>query len=313
MLELHSACHELPLRAFQDHALTRLSSIVAFDSALIATGTVIDGIPDAHDFYLHRQTPELMMSWETVKHLDRVSMITTSNPGHTMIFAAATTYEGLPEILAHCARFGITHLLSTAVIDQRAGSFVVLSLYRADADHPYAEAERAAVEVLVPHLVESVRQSRLDDLRRATHVSMDHTPATAMVNRMAVVLEAEPRLIELFSQSFPDWTGPRLPTPLTSLADATTPIRRLFGRLMVSVDPADDLVLMRVRTALPIDTLTDREREVAQLVASGDSTKEIAARLGIAVNTVRVHVTRVYAKLGVVNKAELASMLAGLE
>ena len=36
----------------------------------------------------------------------------------------------------------------------------------------------------------------------------------------------------------------------------------------------------------------------------------IAEKLAIAANTVRVHVGRIYEKLGVANKAELASMMA---
>jgi DNA-binding CsgD family transcriptional regulator len=189
----------------------------------------------------------------------------------------------------------------------------VISLYRADRAAPYSERDRATMELLVPHLVASMRQARLDDLRRATHVHLAHAPAAAIVNRRGIVLEAEPRFIDMLTQQYPDFHGPSLPTPLAFLGDVTEPVKRVIGRLRVRADVAADLVLVHARAALPIDTLTDREREVASSFASGLSTKEIAEALGIATNTVRVHVTRIYAKLGVMNKAELASMLAGLD
>jgi DNA-binding NarL/FixJ family response regulator len=48
----------------------------------------------------------------------------------------------------------------------------------------------------------------------------------------------------------------------------------------------------------PGEALTPRETEVLQLIAEGLSTKEIAAKLGLAVNTVRVHRSNLMSKLG---------------
>lgn len=53
--------------------------------------------------------------------------------------------------------------------------------------------------------------------------------------------------------------------------------------------------------------LTEREREVSQLMLGGSSTKEIARRLAISVETVRVHKKHLYAKLGINTQAELFS------
>lgn len=56
--------------------------------------------------------------------------------------------------------------------------------------------------------------------------------------------------------------------------------------------------------------LTRREREVAQLAADGVPRKEMADRLFVGVRTVDSHLVRIYAKLGVRNRAELADALA---
>ncbi len=57
--------------------------------------------------------------------------------------------------------------------------------------------------------------------------------------------------------------------------------------------------------------LTKREREVAVLAATGITSKDIADRLFVSVRTVDNHLGRVYDKLGISSRAELAVILAG--
>jgi FixJ family two-component response regulator len=54
-----------------------------------------------------------------------------------------------------------------------------------------------------------------------------------------------------------------------------------------------------------LDTLTDREREVLELVVAGKLNKQIADGLGISVKTVEVHRARVMEKMAVGSVAEL--------
>ena len=63
--------------------------------------------------------------------------------------------------------------------------------------------------------------------------------------------------------------------------------------------------LQRSAEAAKLAVLTAREREVLEQAAQGLHAKEIAARLGISPRTVEVHKTRIMAKLGVRNVAEL--------
>jgi DNA-binding NarL/FixJ family response regulator len=51
--------------------------------------------------------------------------------------------------------------------------------------------------------------------------------------------------------------------------------------------------------------LTDREMEVARLIAQGYSNKEIASSLGISVKTVETHKARIMEKLGIESRVEL--------
>ena len=53
--------------------------------------------------------------------------------------------------------------------------------------------------------------------------------------------------------------------------------------------------------------LSDREVDIARSVARGRTNQEIAAELFISLSTVKTHITRIQAKLGVRNRVEIAA------
>jgi ATP/maltotriose-dependent transcriptional regulator MalT len=57
-------------------------------------------------------------------------------------------------------------------------------------------------------------------------------------------------------------------------------------------------------------TLSEREQAIADLVAAGRTNKQVAATLFLAEKTVEHHLSRIYAKLGVRSRVELAGRLA---
>lgn len=68
-------------------------------------------------------------------------------------------------------------------------------------------------------------------------------------------------------------------------------------------DPEQD---RRAAARACLDTLTDREREVALAVGRGLSNAEIAATLYMSIATVKGHVSHVFDKLGVDNRVQVA-------
>jgi two-component system, NarL family, response regulator LiaR len=62
----------------------------------------------------------------------------------------------------------------------------------------------------------------------------------------------------------------------------------------------------QVARAAPRERLTRREQEVLELIARGRSNKRIALELGISEKTVKAHVGRLLAKLGVADRTQAA-------
>lgn len=61
--------------------------------------------------------------------------------------------------------------------------------------------------------------------------------------------------------------------------------------------------------AVRVDSLTLREREVAELLAAGECNKTIARKLSISDKTVQVHRHNAMEKLGVHSTAEIARLI----
>ena len=60
---------------------------------------------------------------------------------------------------------------------------------------------------------------------------------------------------------------------------------------------------------MPVDQnlpLTERQRQIILVLAEGITNKEIGRRLGLTEGTVKVHLHRIYRKLGIANRTVLA-------
>jgi two-component system response regulator DctR len=86
----------------------------------------------------------------------------------------------------------------------------------------------------------------------------------------------------------------------------------LVDRVEQALDrSAEVLAQHRVRRELQqrLDSLTERERDVMDLVIAGLPNKLVADQLNISVRTVEVHRSRVFDKMGVKSAVELANVL----
>ena len=94
----------------------------------------------------------------------------------------------------------------------------------------------------------------------------------------------------------------------TTLEDATARFEHLGAPLWAEQARAE-LARIGGRTASGGE-LTEAERRIAELVAEGQTNREVAAALFLTEHSVETALTRVYRKLGVRSRAELAHLLA---
>ena len=89
-----------------------------------------------------------------------------------------------------------------------------------------------------------------------------------------------------------------------SLAELIHSIKQVhMGQVLFAPDQLVNL-LTRPHSARLTQPLAPREAEVLQVLATGVSTEEAAAKLGISVHTLRTHVKKAITKLGVRSKLE---------
>ncbi|MFC8596354.1 helix-turn-helix transcriptional regulator [Streptomyces atroolivaceus] len=83
-----------------------------------------------------------------------------------------------------------------------------------------------------------------------------------------------------------------------------TPLENSLGRGCHALLPAP------IPAVTGLEVLTDREREVARFAGTGRRTREIAEALRLSPRTVEVHLSRIYRKLEIGSRAELARLMA---
>jgi two-component system, NarL family, response regulator LiaR len=80
------------------------------------------------------------------------------------------------------------------------------------------------------------------------------------------------------------------------------------GRSMLAQEASAALVQTIQQRQAPEFDLTDREREVLQLLGRGLSNAQITEQLGISRATVKFHIAGIFSKLGVTSRAEVIAL-----
>jgi LuxR family maltose regulon positive regulatory protein len=216
----------------------------------------------------------------------------------------------------------VFHLLTEArlLLRQTAhtGSTDSLNRLKILLDEELATAEangwtRDVIEILI---LRSLTQA-IADRPEAANADLIHAlTLTGPERYIRLFLDEGEPLRRLLQQVNPTSTSPELLTELRaafigqnheSRQDATSLGRERVEVVSPPAGPAS------TNTAALIEPLTDREIELLQLVAAGQSNQEIAQQLFLAVGTVKKHLNNIFGKLGVSSRTQAAARARELE
>jgi DNA-binding NarL/FixJ family response regulator len=113
-----------------------------------------------------------------------------------------------------------------------------------------------------------------------------------------------PAIIVLTAYDYPQYVDAALHLGAAGFVLKTAPLAELLEAIR---RVAAGGLAFTVRPASPSLRLTPREHEVVRLVADGRSNDEIGATLGIGTKTVETHLARLFERVGVGSRTELAT------
>ncbi len=290
---------------FRAWGLRQLRKAIPFDAALWGSGTVktmrfhtVELVGVGREFAdslesTHRINPILP---HILKSLDSPVDMSDAMPDRE--FYKSELYRTAFE------PFGISRILSTGHADRRSGLYSLLSLYRKDRESPFTADERALQKRAVFHLFQSASHAFFLHLMR-THEERPPGSGAAVVDREGRYYEAQPRFLDMVEKHFPHNEGETLPFSPPEIGK----VDHIANALCVKTEAFGELLCVYLWSAGPLDRLTAREREIVYAVTQGLSFKQAARKIGVAPSTVANHLYRIYRKLDVNSRSELAGLV----
>lgn len=176
------------------------------------------------------------------------------------------------------------------------------------------EGVRLAQQLRPDVVLMDIRMPRLDGLG-ATRELLTHTDPPRVI--VLTTFDADEHVVEALASGadgflLKDTPPPQIIDAIRKVVDdepmlSPSVTRTLIRRLRDEPDDAADLAAARAAEAMArIDRLTERERDVALAVGRGLSNAEIARDLYLSVPTVKAHVSRLFDKLQVTNRVQIA-------
>jgi DNA-binding CsgD family transcriptional regulator len=289
---------------FRAWGLRQLRKVIPFDGALWGSGTIktmrfhtveLVGLPRPFAESLettHRMNPILPL---ILRKLD--SPVDMSDAMPDAEFFGSELYKTSFE------PFGVSRILSTLHADPRSGLYSLLSLYRKDRAAVFTKDDRTLQKRAVYHLFQSASHAFFLHLMR-THGERPPGSGAAVVDREQRFYEAQPRFLDMIERNFPQHNGETLPFAPPPIGEVVH-----IGDMCAKTEAFGELYCIYLWSAGPLDRLTLREREIVYAVTQGLSFKQAARKIGVAPSTVANHLYRIYRKLDVNSRSELAGLV----
>ena len=303
--ELYRSGLSVPPEGFRSWALHCLKALYPFDGALWGSGNVrnwkfhtvtLVGLPDEFPAALEATRPINPMIPKMVSSLDTPIDMESVIPDRK--FYRSEFYERAFK------PFGISRILSTAHVEPRSGLVSLLSLYRRSRRASFTPAEKSLHKRATFHLFQAASHAYFLHLMRTFLEEREAGGAAAVCDKQGAFHEVQPNFLDLLEKHFPNQRLNALPFPAPPPGEPKT-----VNGLCIKTEPVGDLLCVLIWEAGPLDRLTHRERETVFAVTQGLSFKQAARKIGVAPSTVANHLYRIYRKLGVNSRSELAGLV----
>lgn len=253
-------------------------------------------------------TPKSMYDiWPKYRHRQRISAELFSFPTRSLVWVPEKDEpdEEIKEVLYRPECFGSTAVTQCTDAGDRTN---IISMVRFGKGPHFGRQDAELLGILAPLMISTMR---LAWLRQKYETLIDAVSAqcTALADEDGRVQQSDERFPSVLQQEWPDWEGPLLPLPLRRIVIAQGN-RYLGKRLCGSIQRTGGGIHIELRERQPCDRLTDRERRIADLYASGKCHKEIGQLLELAPSTVRTRLSKIYLKLDVGTKVGLLAALS---
>jgi DNA-binding CsgD family transcriptional regulator len=253
----------------------------------------------------HNLPPDYYQYWLTMKDEDLLSQDLVGWRRKVAIYSRQGERQ-TDGIIGLADRYHLKELSAFVAHDRNSSVSLFLSLYRSGRPTtPMREEETQYVSAALDHVL---RASALVDK------SMGAT-TRLIVNERGRILTSSLSAERILREWSPQWKSKLLPDVLTTALSQTRSSH--FSRAGLRVErrqiqniAGPPLFTVTLRRDDREDTLTDRERQIAEKITFGLTHKEIARNLDISPATVRNHTQSVLTKLGARNKAALAAIIA---
>lgn len=300
LLNLYRNSHRLRPDELQRRTLHQLRTLIPFDFAAWGAGKAASR--HITELVMLDQTPRLFTDWAAVAQQDDYCSLAMHNLNRCVMFEDLPGFRESIAYREHWDRFDARRMLATIMAEPTSGCVSFIGLCREDPRHDFTELQRQVKQQLLPHIGVALRLSQeYWDAQNA-----DRDEGVAIVSRDGLVLCSRPSYESLARDEWGE-------SPLTVPADLMQTARagkHWRGRAIEArLEPLADHYLLRAQPLSHGLPLTDRERVVAELFASGMSNKAVARTLDIAPATVRNHLSRIYDRLGIHSKSELIRLL----
>lgn len=294
---LYCQSSKISPEAFRQWALLQVVNLLDADAALWGTGSLSTlqfhyqenlGLDEHYGQRLVQTVDINPIRSAVLANLDRPVTMSEVFPDNE--FFNSELYQILLE------PYGIQRILATGHHEQDSGLYTLISLYRFDRDRDFSEVEKEQMMRLVFHLVSAASHNYFLNLQTASEYHY-----AAICDKHGIYWQTQPGFFALLNQHYAQ-PEKRFPLPLKESSEIVN------DDLCIRIDPQGELFRISIRQVNPFDKLTEREQQIVAWIVKGLTFKEVARELNLAPSTISNHLYRIYGKLDITSRSDLAKL-----